>query len=390
MCVKGEQRQLTGGGGVVSGSPLRGLLCFASVFVCALMCSWCVAAQHASEGARSRRQAAGEDARARAQRAQDLGYHDEAARWFEAAYRYQARSEDLLSAVVAYDQARQPATAATLCLDLVDEDGEEQGEVARTVRDLLSKLRQRLVFIRVACRSCRVEVDGEARFRTRFFVEPQSKHVLVVEQPGAQMRREFSGKPGQTLAFSLRSGAQASKGALSEGTEDEPERAASDPSGVVEEAQPTGVASSSSGQGGSGVRWRGGRSAGFDRPQLTGLPPIVAYIGLGASVALLGASVAFTLHARSGVDEYEEAAARARDCSEASACDVALSQAEKLLAAGRRKELLATVSWVGAGTFSVLAVALAVFLTDWSADSPPKTAVLLRPGIGGGRLEFNF
>jgi hypothetical protein len=118
------------------------------------------------------------------------------------------------------------------------------------------------------------------------------------------------------------------------------------------------------------------------------LPPLVTWIGVSVTGALLAGTIISGIDTIAGVDEYEDAADRLDDCvaMNGSMCMDLAQEANDLLEAGQSRELRTNILIGVTAAAAVGTGVIALFLTDWSSDEPSREDAALglriepRPG----------
>ena len=294
-----------------------------------------VSAAHAQTEARKREAAAqAYDQGTTAYVAQD---YEKAAEWFETANRMSPAAPALIQATRAHQQAGHLARAATLALALVQTYPDEP-TASQFGEGLLTDLGPKLVRIDVDCGECTLDVDGTLQENHSFFVEPDDEHVVTASFETGERKETVAGAAGESKSLTFE---------------------APPPGETGGELTPPGIG--------------GGTSDG--KP----LSPVITYVGIGLTAALLVGSIASTLDVYSGADEYKDAADKwSKTCDKLnpppnSECDPLLDDAKDKLDAGQGKETRTTALWVATGAVAAVTTIVALTLTDWSGDASEES-----------------
>lgn len=291
----------------------------------------------------------------RGQEALEAGSFRAAAKWFEDAYERNPVPSILIKAAQAHRRAGNHSRAATLALTVLNDD--QDPAATEEARKMVKRYRQKMSLVIVDCAGCQIQVDGTVQKESHFFVEANTLHRMVVEWSGGIRVRQIQGAPGEELAFGF-----------------------ADVAPVPLQAD--------QGEGMSGRLTVALSQQASD----SYLPPLATYIGLGVTTALLAASVAYTVNALNGVDDYQKAAGAYAACE--MDCAAARERAESLLQDGRDLERMSSVSWTMTGIAATITAVVAFFLTDWeqegSGDSGVRFGTYIRPQGPGTTLSLGM
>ena len=309
--------------------------------------------------------------------AYSAGDYERAARAFDEAFRQAPAPEALLQAARSYERAGDRARAATLCLAVLESyAGHETAELAE---EALAQLSNELVQLEVACEGCAIELDG-APTRRVFFVEPGDSHTVIATlERGSQVEFVVNGAAGDyrvlkmPASLAMAAAAPTSQPAAAAPTTSRKRPFLAD-GGPNEPQEASDLVATRS----------------IDDRQ--GLSPSVAYVGVALTGVLAAAASVATISAAGGVSDYEAAAKSARDC--ARGCDDLDARASGMLQDGRDRESLALVAWAAAGATGLATAAVALFLTDWRADSEtergPTLDLAVAPAPAGADATVTF
>jgi tetratricopeptide (TPR) repeat protein len=296
-----------------------------------LLCASGVAAQ---SDARERQAAA--EAYDQGTTAYLAGDYEKAAQWFETANRMSPAAPALIQAARAHKEAGHTARAATLALNLL-QNYPDDATANEFAQGMLSSLADGLVRVDVSCDGCTLDVDGTLQETQSFFVDPGSAHTVTAGFETGERTTEVAGVGGETKELRF----DAPPPPPDTGTE---------PPEIID-PPPRRVDTDD------------------DRPPL---PPIVTFIGIGVTGALLAASIVSFANMESGVPEYEEAAMEYNTClareDDPNDCDPLYEDAKDLLDEGESKEALTTGLFIGTGVAAVATTIIAFALTDWEGD----------------------
>jgi hypothetical protein len=314
-----------------------------------LFAGWGPISSASSQDARQRQAAA--EAYDRGTAAYLEGSYGEAAQWFETANRMAPAAPALMQAIRAHEHAENHTQSATLALELAATySGQAQAEeYAKTV---LANNAPKLLQIRVSCdEDCKLDVDGKLQEYLAFFETPGQPHVLTATFETGSKTTKLEGEAGETREVRF------------EAPPPPPE-------------PPVTLGGTAATQ--ASDSWTAGRP----------MSPLVTWIGVGVTGAVLAATIISAIETSAGVDDYEKAAQAAKDCMppEDSKCMMAAQEANNLLEAGQSKELRTNIL-IGATAFAAVSTGvIALFFTDWSSDEPSREDAALglriepRPG----------
>jgi tetratricopeptide (TPR) repeat protein len=252
--------------------------------------------------------------------------YEDAAHWFERAYRFAPTSAALLQAVRAHAKSENFVRAANLALELRDEYPND--ERARTVAaDVIAKATDENVLVRAECESdCAIELDGALVRSTVFFVTPDVEHVVKAAFDEGETTTEVRGQAGEEVSISL--------------------------------AAPL-------------------------PPPPPPVPRWAFYSSLGATLALGAVSIWSGVDANRGVEAYESAARTASSPGiNANGSPTPAEEAQSLYEDGQRKERRTNILIGVTAGMAVTTAVLGVF-TDWKGES--RTARRVEPSVGVGR-----
>jgi hypothetical protein len=314
-----------------------------------LFAGWGSISSASAQDARQRQAAA--EAYDRGTAAYLEGSYGEAAQWFETANRMAPAAPALMQAIRAHEHAENHTQAATLALQLAATYAGQPTaeEYAKTV---LANNAPKLVQIRVSCdEDCKLDVDGKLQEYLAFFETPGQPHVLTATFVTGSKTTKVQGEAGETREVRF--------------------EAPPPPPETDSIISPTNNAAAS-------------HSGTSGRP----LPPLVTWIGIGVTSALLAGTIWSGVDANAGVDEYNQAAEESRNCTPQGdpKCMMAAQKANDLLEAGQSRELRTNLL-IGATALAAVGTGvIALFLTDWSSDEPSRADAALglriepRPG----------
>jgi hypothetical protein len=288
------------------------------------------------------------------------GSYGEAAQWFETANRMAPAAPALLQAIKAHERTDNQTRAATLALELgaTYSSDPQASEYAKSV---LANYAPKLVQIQVSCdEDCKLDVDGKLQEFLNFFETPSRPHVLTATFETGSKTTRIQGEPGETREVRF-------------------EAPPPPPTPAV------GLAGDSSQLEDEGTA---------GRP----LPPLVTFIGVGVTGAVLAAMIISAVDTVNGVPEFEEASEKASECVPAISemCVPLRSKANKLLEEGQGRELRTNILIGATALAAVSTGVIALFLTDWSSDEPSRDGndlglrVEPRPGGLRATLEGRF
>ena len=287
------------------------------------------------------------------------GSYGEAAQWFETANRMAPAAPALMQAIRAHEHAENHTRAATLALELAAAYSSEPqaSEYARTV---IAANASKLLQVEVTCdEDCKLDVDGKLQEFLAFFETPGQQHVLTATFETGSKTTRVQGEPGEKREVRF------------EAPPPPPAPPLEDP-----------YAKSTADTGTSG------------RP----FSPVVTYIGMGVTGAVLAAMIVSGVDALDGVPAYEEKAEAAKGCTpnNSDMCTQLDREANDLLEDGRSRELRTNILIGATALAAVSTGVIALFFTDWSSDEPNREDAALglrfepRPGGLSTTLEGRF
>jgi hypothetical protein len=286
------------------------------------------------------------------------GSYAEAAQWFETANRMAPAAPALMQAIRAHEHADNHVRAATLAIELQHTyEGEQQA--TDYARNVLSANAPKLLLIQVTCdEDCKLDVDGKLQEYLSFFDTPGQPHVLTATFETGSKTTKVQGDAGQTRQ-------------------------------VTFEAPPPPPTPSIDFRSGA-TQSQDGSTAG--RP----LPPLVTWIGIGVTGAVLAATIVSAVDMYNGVPNYEDLAAKAQNCrADTAECANLGRQSQDALDKGESRELRTNIL-IGATAFAAVSTGvIALFLTDWSSHDATQNETLglrvePRPGGLATTLEGRF
>lgn len=294
----------------------------------------CSTSAHADERDAARRTASVED-RARAADAYDQGTaaylsedYENAAHWFERAYRLVPTSAALLQAVRGHYKAGNLLRAANLSLEL-EASYPDDDRAMRVAHTVLGRAAPKSVLVHVRCdRPCTIELDGVLVRHSSFFVSADLDHRLKAAFEHGETSTVFSGSPGSV------------------------------------------------------------RETRLAAPAPPAPPPVPRWAflsSLGATLALGATALWSGIDANRGVDAYEAAARTASSPGiNENASPTPAERAQALLEEGqareRRTNILIGVTAGMAATTAVLGV-----FTNWKGESRAVGTRRVRPALGFAR-----
>ena len=290
------------------------------------------------------------------------GSFGEAAQWFETANRMAPAAPALMQAIKAHERVDNHTRAATLALELgaTYSNEPQASEYAKTV---LANYAPKLLQVQVSCdEDCKLDVDGKLQEFLNFFETPGKPHVLTATFETGSKTTRVSGDAGETREVRFEA----------------PPPPPTPPVDLSEGGETPSEDSSTAG-----------------RP----LPPLVTFIGLGVTGAVLAGMIISAVDTLGGVDEYEDASVRAKMCmpEDSEMCRRLSNEATELLEAGQGRELRTNILIGATALAAVSTGVIALFLTDWSSDeqSPGGNEDLgfrvePRPGGLAATLEGRF
>lgn len=286
------------------------------------------------------------------------GSYGEAAQWFETANRMAPAAPALMQAIRAHEHAENHTRAATLALELAATYSSEPqaSEYARTV---ISANASKLLQVEVSCdEDCKLDVDGKLQEFLAFFETPGQQHVLTATFETGSKTTRVQGDAGEKREVRF------------EAPPPPP-------------APPLGPATApTEAEGTSG------------RP----FSPVVTYIGIGVTGAVLAAMIVSGVDALDGVPKYEDTADASAKCTprDSDMCRQLSDDANKLYEDGKDRELRTNILIGATALAAVSTGVIALFLTDWSSDEPSREDAALglrfepRPGGLSTTLEGRF
>lgn len=287
------------------------------------------------------------------------GDYAKAAEWFETANRLSPAAPALIQAARSLQQAGQAARAATLSLRLITEYADQPAAVEFGERTL-EQLSGQLVRVEVSCDSCTIDVDGTLQEWSAFYVEPDTTHTVIASFETGAQRAEVHAGGGETVPLTFAAPPPPAEGQRPDDDDDRDD----------------------------------GRTGPIDPGVEKPLPPLVTYIGIGVTAALLGGSIFSTVDTQAGADEYEEAANawrnagcanRPKDAPMTDQCQDLFDPANELLEDGRGRETRTTILWVATGVSAAATAVIAAFFTNWDGDeSPSEAARGIKVGVATG------
>jgi hypothetical protein len=254
------------------------------------------------------------------------GDYEDAAHWFERAYRFAPTSAALLQAVRAHSKSENVVRAANLALELRDEYPND-ARAREVAVDVIAKATTENVLVRTECNSeCAIELDGALVRGTAFFVTPNVDHVVKAAFDEGETSSQLRGRAGEEMSLSL--------------------------------AAPL-------------------------PPPPPPVPRWAFYSSLGATLVLGAVSVWSGVDANRGVDAYESAARTASSPGiNASGSPTPADQAQSLYQEGQRKERRTNIL-IGVTAGMAVATAVLGVFTDWKGES--RTARRVEPSLGVAR-----
>lgn len=288
------------------------------------------------------------------------GDYAKAAEWFETANRLSPAAPALIQAARSLQQAGQAARAATLSLRLITEYSDQPAAVEFGERTL-EQLSGQLVRVEVNCDSCTIDVDGTLQEWSAFYLESDTTHTVIASFETGAQRAEVHAGGGETVPLTFTA---------------PPPPAERDRGG------------------------NGGDDDGDDRTRMIDtdvakpLPPLVTYIGIGVTAALLAGSIVSTVDTQAGADEYEEAANdwrdadcanRPKDAPMTMQCQMLFDPANEKLEDGRGRETRTTILWVATGVSAAATAVIAAIFTDWDGGASSSEAARgIKVGVATG------
>lgn len=324
-----------------------------------LLAAWGTSSTAAAQDARQRQAAA--EAYDRGTAAYLEGSYGEAAQWFETANRMAPAAPALMQAIRAHEHADNHTRAGTLALELNAAYASEP-QATDYAKNVLATTSPNLLLIQVTCdEDCKLDVDGKLQEYLSFFDTPGHPHVLTATFETGSKTTKVQGEAGQTREV----------------------RFEAPPPPPTPAIDFSADASQS----------KDGDTAG--RP----LPPLVTWIGIGVTGAVLGATIISAVDMYNGVPDYKRAAEAWRNCSGATtaSCMSLSRKAQDELDKGQSRELRTNIL-IGATAFAAVSTGvIALFLTDWSSHDATTTnetlGLRVEPRPGGGlatTLEGRF
>jgi phosphotransferase system HPr-like phosphotransfer protein len=324
-----------------------------------LLAAWSPRATASAQDARQRQAAA--EAYDRGTAAYLEGSYTEAAQWFETANRMAPAAPALMQAIRAHEHADNHTRAATLAVELQSTYATEP-QATEYAKNVLASTAPKLLLIQVTCdEDCKLDVDGKLQEYLAFFDTPGKMHTLTATFETGSKTTKVQGEAGQTREVKF------------EAPPPPPTPAIDFASGATQS--------------------KDGGTAG--RP----LPPLVTWIGIGVTGAVLAATIVSAVDMYNGVPKYEDLADRSVNCSPVStaSCMSLAKQSKDELDKGQSRELRTNIL-IGATAFAAVSTGvIALFLTDWStrdaATHDTETLGLRvepRPGGLSTTLEGRF
>jgi hypothetical protein len=288
------------------------------------------------------------------------GSYGEAAQWFETANRMAPAAPALMQAIRAHEHAENHTQAGTLALELQNTYATES-QATDYAKSVLTATAPKLLLIQVTCdEDCKLDVDGKLQEYLAFFDSPGRAHVLTATFETGSKTTKVQGDAGQTREVRFEA----------------PPPPPTPPIDFSADA-------TQSKDGSAG------------RP----LPPLITWIGIGVTGAVLAATIVSAVDMNHGVPEYERAAGQTAMCTpmDSGNCMALARKANELLDAGQSRELRTNILIGATALAAVSTGVIALFLTDWSSreTAPTNTETLglrvePRPGGLSTTLEGRF
>jgi hypothetical protein len=287
------------------------------------------------------------------------GSYGEAAQWFETANRMAPAAPALMQAIRAHEHAENHTRAATLAIELQETYASEP-QATEFARNVLSTTAPKLLLIKVTCdEDCKLDVDGKLQEYLTFFETPGQPHTLTATFETGSKTTKVQGDAGQERSVQF-------------------EAPPPPPTPPIDFT--SGATQSKDGTAG--------------RP----LPPLVTWIGIGVTGAVLAATIVSAVDMYNGVPGYKKVADQSAHCPMpgSAMCNDLARKAQDELDKGQSRELRTNIL-IGATAFAAVSTGvIAFFLTDWSSkDAKPADETLglrvePRPGGLSTTLEGRF
>jgi hypothetical protein len=288
------------------------------------------------------------------------GSYGEAAQWFETANRMAPAAPALMQAIRAHEHAENHTRAGTLALELQNTYATES-QATDYAKSVLAATAPKLLLIQVTCdEDCKLDVDGKLQEFLSFFDTPSRPHVLTATFETGSKTTRVQGEAGQTRDVRF----------------DAPPPPPTPPIDFSADA----------------TQSKDGGTAG--RP----LPPLVTWIGIGVTGAVLGATIVSAVDMYNGVPGFKRIAEQSRNCPTPGSgnCVPLARNADNELEKGQSRELRTNIL-IGATAFAAVSTGvIALFLTDWSSRDGATNSETLglrvepRPGGLSTTLEGRF
>jgi hypothetical protein len=323
-----------------------------------LFAAWSSGSTASAQDARQRQAAA--EAYDRGTAAYLEGSYGEAAQWFETANRMAPAAPALVQAIRAHEHAENHTRAATLALEL-QKTYSTDSQATDLAKGVLAATAPKLLLIQVTCdEDCKLDVDGKLQEFLSFFDAPGRMHVLTATFETGSKTTKVQGEAGQMREVKFEAPPP-------------PPTPAIDFSGDATQSKDGGTAG---------------------RP----LPPLVTWIGIGVTGAVLGATIVSAVDMYSGVSGYKRIAEQSRTCPTPGAgnCVALAANARDELEKGQSRELRTNILIGATAVAAVSTGVIALLLTDWSSrDTASNTETLglrVEPQPGGlsATLEGRF
>ncbi len=280
-------------------------------------------------------------------KAAQAGDFEGAATHFEGADREAPSPDAIKAAIRARRDAKQPARAATLATLALARYGQNK-ELSTFARGVVDQAAKGLHKVAVSCKpECVLVVDSklvpsEAAAEITIFLDP-GKHVVGAGWGDKTQSRDVAATAGGSSALSF----------APPKVETPPAIPASSASAAVAPTAPPPAT---------------------EAPKSGGLPPVVTYVGLGLTVALLGVSTWSGLDAKSspGTAKVKE------QC-------VGLGESCPAYQDGLSKQKRTNILFGVTGGAALATGVIALFLTDWKGGGPVESTASAAPrGLGSG------
>jgi hypothetical protein len=265
----------------------------------------------------------------------------------------------LMQAIRAHEHAENHTRAGTLAIELQNSYASEP-QATDYAKNVLASTAPKLLLIQVTCdEDCKLDVDGKLQEYLSFFETPGQPHTLTATFETGSKTTRVQGEAGQTRDVQF-------------------EAPPPPPTPALDFS--TGATQSKDGTSG--------------RP----LPPLVTWIGIGVTGAVLAATIVSAVDMYNGVPGYKKIAEQSANCPMAgsSDCNALARKARDELDKGQSRELRTNIL-IGATAFAAVSTGvIALFLTDWSSsDAKPADETLglrvePRPGGLSTTLEGRF